>query len=103
MQHGWVWLVVTGYLLAFFQDGGFSGIVPFTPELYPTRLRSTGVGWANGAGRAAALLAPLLVGSLVAAHLTGVVFAVCAGCYLVAAAVVGIVGREPATIEEGTA
>lgn len=99
VQQGWVWLVVCGYLLAFFQDGGFSGIVPYTPELYPTRLRSTGVGWANGAGRAAALLAPLLVGSLVAAHLTGAVFAVCAACYALAAAVVGIAGREPTTEE----
>jgi putative MFS transporter len=79
---GTLLLVVVGYLLSSCQEGGFTGIVPFTPNLYPVRLRATGTGTANGAGRVAALLAPLLVGALVEAgqvYLVFVIFAVSRG------------------------
>jgi len=77
-------LVVAGYGLSFCQEGGFSGIVPFTPQLYPVELRSGGVGAANAAGRVASLLAPLLVGVLTTAGQRHVVFVVFALCFLAA-------------------
>ncbi|QUQ66620.1 MFS transporter [Kutzneria sp. CA-103260] len=92
-QHTMLWLVVAGYALSFCQDGGFSGIVPYTPELFPTRLRATGVGWANGTGRLASLIAPLLTGALVQAGSAGTVFIVFAACYAGAVAVVLLLGK----------
>lgn len=91
-QHAFLWLVIAGYTLSFFADGGFSGVVPYTPELFPTRLRATGVGWANGAGRLASLIAPLLTGTLVAAHMTYAVFMVFAACYVGAVVTVAVFG-----------
>lgn len=92
-SHTMWWLVCTGYLLSFFQDGGFSGIAPLTPSLYPAYLRATGVGWANAAGRVASMLAPLLVGALVGAHATWAVFAVFSACFLCATASVAVGGE----------
>lgn len=94
LQHLFVWLLLAGYALSFFQEGGYSGIVPYTPELYPTTLRSTGCGWANGAGRLAGLLAPLLVGEMVAAHLTFIPFLAFAVCYICASMVVWVLSKE---------
>jgi MFS transporter, putative metabolite:H+ symporter len=52
-QSGYDNLLIFGYAFAFFHDAGLSAIAPYTPELYPTRARATGVGYANGAGRIA--------------------------------------------------
>ncbi|MNN49080.1 putative niacin/nicotinamide transporter NaiP [compost metagenome] len=38
----------------------------YTPELYPTQVRSTGVGLAASFGRIGGIIAPFLVGMLVA-------------------------------------
>src|SRR5262249_2229735 len=35
----------------FFQSGGQAGLSMFMTEVYPSHIRSTGVGWAAGAGR----------------------------------------------------
>ena len=50
---------------------GFPSMVPFTTasnalaaELYPTPIRSTGVGWALGIGRIGSILGPILGGVL---------------------------------------
>lgn len=94
LQAALIGLVLIGYALAFFHDGGFSGVAPYTPELYPTRLRATGVGWANGAGRLAAILAPLLVGILVAVSNPYIVFVLFAVSFLLAALVVTLLGNE---------
>jgi MFS family permease len=88
------WLIVFGYALAFFHDGGFSGVAPYTPELYPTHARSTGVGWANGAGRIGATIAPIVVGFLIAAQGTYAVFVVFAIAYLAVVAVVLMIAVE---------
>jgi len=70
-----------------------SAIAPYTPELYPTRARATGVGYANGAGRIASILSPIMVGFLVPIGLT-YVFVILATGYLVAAIVVLSFGFE---------
>lgn len=78
---GVVFLVAVGYVLSCCQEGGFTGIVPFTPQLYPIPLRATGVGTANGAGRVGSLLAPLLVGWLTESGNIYLVFVIFAASY----------------------
>ena len=92
-QAGYNKLMAFGYLFAFFHDAGLSAIAPYTPELYPTRARATGVGYANGAGRIASILSPIVVGFLVPVGLT-YVFVILATGYLVAAIVVLSFGFE---------
>ena len=50
-----------GMLLSFFNLGAWGALYAVTPELYPTRMRATGAGWAAGVGRIASILAPLAV------------------------------------------
>ena len=47
--------------LSFFNLGAWGALYAVTPELYPTRLRGTGAGWAAGVGRIASIVAPLCV------------------------------------------
>lgn len=58
-------LLTAGILLSFFNLGAWGGLYAYTPELYPTRIRSTGAGMAASCGRVGGIAAPLLVGLLV--------------------------------------
>lgn len=53
-------------LIGFFAQGGFTGLYAVAAKLYPTEVRTTGVGWAIGLGRFGAVLAPSLGGLLIA-------------------------------------
>jgi AAHS family 4-hydroxybenzoate transporter-like MFS transporter len=48
--------------------GGQSFINVLSAVLYPTAIRSTGVGWALGVGRVGAIVGPVLGGILLAEH-----------------------------------
>lgn len=50
-----------GSVISFFNLGAWGVIYTYTPEMYPTRLRGTGAGWAAAVGRAFAFLAPLSI------------------------------------------
>ncbi len=50
--------------------GGQSFINVLSAILYPTSVRSTGVGWALGIGRIGAIVGPVVGGLLLAAHIT---------------------------------
>ncbi len=50
-----------GSVVSFFNLGAWGVVYTYTPEMYPTRLRGTGAGWAAAIGRAFAFLAPLTV------------------------------------------
>ena len=54
-------------------QGGFNGIYPLMATLYPARIRSAGIGWAIGIGRAGAFLGPLLTGFILSLHTARVV------------------------------
>ncbi|MGI5835017.1 MAG: MFS transporter, partial [Chloroflexota bacterium] len=47
-----------GCFISFFNLGAWGVVYTYTPEMYPTRVRGTGVGWAAACGRAAGVLAP---------------------------------------------
>ena len=50
-------------------QGGFIALYAVGARIYPTEIRTTGVGWAIGAGRPGGVLAPAFAGLLVAAGL----------------------------------
>jgi AAHS family 4-hydroxybenzoate transporter-like MFS transporter len=52
-------------LAGFFLGAASSGLIGLAPLLYPTAIRSTGVGWAMGLGRLGAIVGPLAIGLLV--------------------------------------
>ncbi|MCP5365834.1 MAG: MFS transporter [Hyphomicrobiales bacterium] len=42
----------------------------YTGQFYPMAIRSTGIGWASGAGRSGGIVAPVVIGGLVAVQLS---------------------------------
>jgi MFS transporter, putative metabolite:H+ symporter len=50
-----------GSVISFFNLGAWGVVYTYTPEMYPTRLRGTGAGWAAACGRIFAFLAPLSI------------------------------------------
>jgi putative MFS transporter len=98
-------LLLWGCLVSFFNLGAWGVTYGYTPELYPTRLRGTGTGSAAAFGRIGGILAPLVVGRLIAgamapgAAATGnggfaAVFTLFACVLLAGAAVVALFGEE---------
>lgn len=57
-------------LLGFGIQGGFVGLYAVATRIYPTEFRTTGVGWAIGAGRLGGVIGPALGGILVGMGLT---------------------------------
>ncbi|MCP1247629.1 MFS transporter [Gluconobacter oxydans] len=57
-------ILAAGMLLSFFMNGAFAGLYAYTPEIFPTVLRATGMGSASAVGRTGAIAAPLLIGAL---------------------------------------
>ncbi|MFC3527429.1 MFS transporter [Paracoccus mangrovi] len=79
------WLVAASLLLmSFALLGTWGALYAFTPELYPTGLRGTGMGTASAVARVGGLLAPSLLG-LVVARGFGLAIGVFAALLLLAA------------------
>jgi MFS family permease len=57
-------MLLLGFPLGFFSQGVFSGIGPFLTELFPTRMRGSGQGFALNFGRGIAAINPVFVGML---------------------------------------
>ena len=55
-------ITTCGFFLSFFMNGTYSAIYAYTPELYPTSFRATGMGVASSFGRIGGLLAPIIIG-----------------------------------------
>jgi MFS family permease len=58
------WMLFLGFPLGFFVSGNFSGCGPFLTELYPSRVRGSGQGFAYNFGRGMSAFATPLVGYL---------------------------------------
>lgn len=63
-------LLVLIFLIGIFQQGGFTGLYAVAAKLYPTEIRSTGVGWAIGLGRFGAVVGPAIAGVMIASGLS---------------------------------
>jgi AAHS family 4-hydroxybenzoate transporter-like MFS transporter len=65
----WVWVVLM-VLIGFGTIGASLTLAPLASTYYPPELRSTGVGWANGVGRAGSFFGPLALAWLMHQSLT---------------------------------
>lgn len=90
-QPGWV--AVALLAMSFALLGTWGGLYAYTPELYPTGLRATGMGVAGAMARVGGLLAPSAIGLIIGAafHLT---IGLLAGLLLLAALAVGMIEVE---------
>lgn len=60
-------LLLMIFLIGILQQGGFTGLYAVAAKVYPTEMRSTGIGWAIGLGRSGAVAGPAVAGYLIAA------------------------------------
>ncbi|MEM6572705.1 MAG: MFS transporter [Pseudomonadota bacterium] len=65
LANGSITILILFGLIGFFMQGGFVGLYAIAARLYPTEIRTTGVGWAIGAGRTGAIVGPLVGGMFV--------------------------------------
>ncbi|MBT2286276.1 MFS transporter [Paenibacillus polymyxa] len=88
-------ILAAGICLSFFNLGAWGGLYAYSPELYPTSVRSTGVGLATSVGRIGGVIAPLMVGMLVQREVPiSLIFTIFFVTILIGAAAVLFWGRE---------
>ena len=88
-------LLMWGAAMSFFNLGAWGVIYTYTPELYPTSIRALGSGWAAGFGRIGGMLAPMLVGVLLAKGAEmNLIFAMFAFVFVAVSAIVLGLGIE---------
>jgi benzoate transport len=58
------WIMPIGFALGILMNGCVASLYALAPMLYPTHLRTTGVGFAMGLGRIGGILSPLVAGIL---------------------------------------
>jgi putative MFS transporter len=86
------WVVISGSLLSFFMNGCYAGLYAYTPEVYSTELRATGMGSASAVGRIGGIVAPILIGATFSVLGFGGVFTMLMAVLGVAALVVLALG-----------
>jgi len=84
-----------GSMMSFFNLGAWGVVYTYTPELYPTRIRAYGSGWAAAVGRTGGIAAPTVVGYMLAADsgVTGV-FVMFTSVMLAIGIIVAVFGEE---------
>lgn len=95
-QGGSTAVVLTwGSLMSFFNLGAWGVVYTYTPELYPTRVRALGSGWAAAIGRIGGILAPTIVGVMLGSK-QGFqdIFLMFTGVMLGVALIVAVLGPE---------
>jgi putative MFS transporter len=80
-------------LMSFALLGTWAGLYAFTPEVYPTGLRASGMGLAGALARFGGLLAPSIVAPVMVAHFT-LALAMLAACLALGALAVLCVDVE---------
>ena len=85
-------VLLCGILMSFFMNGVAACMYAYTPELYPTAFRATGMGVASAVGRLGGIAAPIVIGLAFARIGFGGVFAITTGVLLVGAIVIGFFG-----------
>ncbi len=86
-------LLASAILMSFFSLGAWGALYAWTPELYPTEIRTTGMGWASGMARIAGVISPTLGGVLFALALLNAL-SLWAAAFAIAGLVVFLLGVE---------
>jgi putative MFS transporter len=86
-------ILAASVMMSFFTLGAWGVLYAYTPELYPTSARGTGMGWAGGVARIAGVVAPVLGARLLDLDLTAALM-VYAMAFAVAGGAVLLLGRE---------
>ena len=88
-------VVAWGCGMSFFNLGAWGVVYSYTPELYPTRIRALGSGWAAAIGRIGGILAPTIVGIMLARQSDfNSIFVMFTGVMIGVAFVVAVLGPE---------
>jgi len=83
----------TALLLGIIANAAMAGLYAVGPPLYPTAVRTTGMGWAIGIGRLGAILAPLASGALLdRGWLPGELYFFFSASFVVAAVALFLIG-----------
>jgi putative MFS transporter len=77
-------------------NGTYAGIYAYTPELYPTAFRTTGMGVASAFGRIGGLSAPIVIGHAFASIGFAGVFAITTVVLVTGAVCVAVLGIRTA-------
>lgn len=89
-------VMIFGVLVAALSQSYIAVLYSYTPEYFPTELRTAGSGLGNGTGRAANILAPLVIAAVYTAPQFGYVgvFVFVAGAWLIATLTVAFFGID---------
>jgi putative MFS transporter len=93
-SHTGIGIMVAGICLSFFMNGAFAGVYAYTPEVFPTAVRTTGTGSSSSFGRIGSVSAPILVGLVYPVLGFLGVFAMTTTVLLIGACVVFFLGIE---------
>jgi AAHS family 4-hydroxybenzoate transporter-like MFS transporter len=77
-------LSIASFLAGFFVGGTGTGLIAVAAGMYPTSIRSTGIGWAMGMGRVGQVFGPVLIGVLVGLgyKVGGIFYAAALPCFI---------------------
>lgn len=88
-------LIISGILLSYFNLGAWGALYAYSPEQYPTAVRSSGSGLAAGVGRIGGIVGPMFVGALLTKGASFTfIFGIFTISILIAVAAVVFLGRE---------
>ncbi len=96
------WIFLWSGVISFFNLGAWSALYTYTPELYPTRMRGTGSGFAASIGRVAGIFAPIVTGYIYTIKGLSTTFSVFSFAHFIATIAVVMLGIETKekTLEE---
>jgi putative MFS transporter len=87
-------ILIWGVVLSFFMNGNAALEYSYTSEIYPTMIRTTGLGVASAIGRVGGILAPIIIGFSYSTVGFGGVFTMLLVLLVIGAAVVAIFGQR---------
>jgi len=93
-------LMILGPFIGFFGSGYFSLFGAMLAELFPTKVRGTGQGFAYNAGRAFSALAPFIIGGLADIYGIGSALALTSAFFLIGACMVLLLPETRGTVLE---
>ena len=90
-------LATASFFAGFFVGGTGTGLIAVAAGMYPTAIRSTGIGWGMGMGRVGQLFGPVLTGILVGWgwKVGGIFYAAAVPCFIGALFVLMLMFARP--------